>query len=83
MSCLSVTLWPRNFNLGHIFLIIRDILHIWHAYSTNETNDTKGDDFGFDLYSKNSHFRPCYYPMLYFIQCYVFFTVPDNFATSR
>ena len=24
-----------------------------------------------------------YYPMLYLIKYYVFFTVPDNFATSR
>ena len=26
---------------------------------------------------------PYYYPMLYLIKYYLFFTVPDNFATSR
>ena len=53
--CLSVCISVEtNFNLGNNFWTVRDSdfivivtwLHIWHAYSTNETlsNDTKVND---------------------------------------
>ena len=43
---LSVCLSVVNFNLRYNFCTVRDILHIWHANSTNDTlsNDAKVND---------------------------------------
>ena len=44
--CLFVCLSVVNFNLRYNFWTVRDSLHIWHAYSTNDSlsNDTKVND---------------------------------------
>ena len=44
--CVCLFVEKKNFNSDYDIWTIRDLLHIWHAYSTLETfsNDTKADD---------------------------------------